>query len=116
MAVREFDGVDDRIGLDSLELELTNGAFSIVALVKPTSLETGEFFVGLTSGGVLTGGLADAGSGRVGPYTATLDVQALVNLTAGDWQIIALTKPAGVSTVRFHRKLLGSGGWTHTSS
>jgi hypothetical protein len=116
MAIRNFDGAANRIGMGSTGLQVANGAFSIVGVVRPTSLTTGEGFLGLRSSGVMVASLADGGSGKLALYTDTLEASAIVGLTAGDHQIIALTKAAGAVAVRFHRKAVGTGSWTHTSS
>jgi hypothetical protein len=116
MAIRNFDGATNRIGMGSTGLQVANGAFSIVGVVRPTSLTTGEGFLGLRSSGVMVASLADGGSGKLALYTDTLEASAIVGLTAGDHQIIALTKAAGAVAVRFHRKAVGTGSWTHTSS
>lgn len=113
MAVRSFNGSGDLIGFDSLEVELTSDAFSIVSVVSPTSLDSGEAFIALRSGGNVVASLADGGTGRLALYTQTDSVVALVNLSAGAWQVIAVTKPAGTAAPRFHRKAIGSGGWIH---
>lgn len=116
MAIRNFDGATNRVGMGSTGLQVANGAFSIVGVVRPTSLTTGEGFLGLRSSGVMVASLADGGSGKLALYTDTLEASAIVGLTAGDHQIIALTKAAGAVAVRFHRKAVGTGSWTHTSS
>jgi hypothetical protein len=116
MAVREFDGVDDRIALGSLEEPLVNGAYSIIALVKPSgTLPGGKAYVALRSGSSMVASLGDGGAGKIADYTDAAGQDAVAGLTVGAWQIIAVTKPAGTSTVRFHRKQLGSGSWTHAN-
>jgi hypothetical protein len=116
MAIRNFDGVNDRIGLGSTGLQVANGAFSIVGVIRPTTLTTGEGFMALRSSGVMVASLSDGGGGKLALYTETLEASTIVGLTAGDHQIVALTKAAGSVPVRFHRKAVGTGSWTHTNS
>jgi len=116
MPIRNFDGVDDRIGFGAIGLDIANGPFTILGVVRPTTLNTTEAFISLRSAGTTVASLADGGSGKLALYTDTLDVSSIVNLTAGDHQIIAVTKANGVVPVRFHRKQLGTGSWSHSDS
>jgi len=114
MAVRSFDGASN-IVVAGTGTAICNGAWSLVTIVKPTSLTTGECFIAFQNGTTsLLSCLADRGSGGLTCYTdgPTSD-STLTGVTAGDWQILADTKAAGSNGVRFHRKVLGSGSWTH---
>jgi hypothetical protein len=120
MAVREFDGVDDKIVLGTTGAEIANGGYSVVMLIKPATITNGQTFLALRSSGQLVGSLSDAGtgggsSGKLETDTEVDGVTAPCGVTAGDWQILGYTKAAGTSAVRFHRYLLG-GGWTHANS
>jgi hypothetical protein len=117
MAVREFDGTDDYIGLDNGAVgALVNGAFSLVVIAKPASLSAFEQFLGMEGGGTHLGGLYDSGSGKIAFASATYyDDYFASGMTAGDWQILAITKATGTVAPRMHRKQLGSGSWTHGS-
>lgn len=115
MAIRAFSSsTADRIVLGSTGAELVNGGYSVVAVVKPVA--DGAALIGLRTGGSLVGSLADPGSARLSLDTASTSVRATAGMTTGDWQILAFSKPAGLSVVTFHRSVVGSGTWTHAAS
>lgn len=119
MAVREFDGVDDLLALSGGSVgALCNSAYSIVMLVKPTALNSNEAYLGIQVGtSNLLGSLAEGSAGRLAMYTdAEASEDASVGLTASAWQIIGVSKSAGTTAPTFHRKVLGSGSWTHITS
>jgi hypothetical protein len=114
MAVRSFTSTDELFLDDGGLGAIANGAFSIVIIANPTSLNAFEAFFSAKGGGTGLGALYDGGGGKLafgssaayGDYFST-------GMTAGDWQILATTKTAGSTTPRLHRKELGAGSWTH---
>jgi hypothetical protein len=120
MAVREFDGVDDVIITASGGLgQIVNGAFTWVLLVKPTTLAGPEAMAMSAGPGAsdVIDGVYDNGAGviaRAGTFGG--DKFFGVGMTASAWQVIGYAHPAGTTTCRGHRKVLGSGSWTHVDT
>lgn len=123
MSVREFNGSSDTLVLDDGVIgQIANGAQSYLLLVKPTSLNANEGFVTLLGSNGSAGSVVavyDNGGGAVawgGDFGG--DQLCSVGMTASAWQVIALdrTSGGGPATIRGHRKVLGSGSWTHANS
>lgn len=114
--VREFDGSDDLIALGGGSVgAICNSSYSVIALIKPlTALGSGKGIFGIQVGtSNLLGGLMHSGSSLT-LYTDTESSDYPVGITADAWQILGVSKPAGTGTgPTFHRKVLGSGSWTH---
>ena len=129
MAVREFNGVidtGDYIELDNGAIgAICNGAISVTLLlvVKPMALLGIHPLISVSNSG-LAQGLASIyypGSGTLlnwGTDDPDEDVGVTTNVTASEWQVIGVGLPTGVgsNTPRFHRKVLGSGSWTHADA
>jgi hypothetical protein len=117
MAVREFDGTDDKIVLDDGSLgAFAAGAHTMVLLVKPTSLSDVEFYLAFNGGGTDIAAVMSRSSGNI-EYASTRGDQAMaLGVSASAWQIIAISRAAGTVVCRGHRKVLGSGSWTHANS
>jgi hypothetical protein len=119
MAIREFDGIDDYIGFDGLGTAYASSPRSIVGVIKPLVLGSGEpyVFVGRTTGTddilQMIDGLT---SGRLG-YADLVDggTSADTGMTASDWQILGIDKGSGTVLGRGHRSIVGSGSWTHNN-
>lgn len=117
MAIREFDGATDSLTLSAGALgSITSGAYSVIVVAKPTTIDAIEGYVDFLNGGSLKGGLFQANNDRLAIFSDVDDSRAAADVTAGAWQILAVTKAAGASNPRFHRKELGAGVWTHNSS
>lgn len=120
MPVREFDGTDDylTLGAPAGSIALANGPCSIVALIKPLVL-TGDYtYISphRSSGSAPLFEMHDgSGGGTLSHYSITDGtVSGAVGCTASDWQVLGISKPTGTGIfVRMHRKILGSGSWTH---
>lgn len=115
MAVREFDGTDDQIVLSGGALgAIGNGAYSIVLLVKPTTLTDARFSISLqVSTTNVLAALQKRSSGNLDLASDAGGSVGLAGLTAGDWQVIGVSKAAGTTFPRMHRAVRGSGAWTH---
>jgi hypothetical protein len=95
---------------------VTNGAFSLVVLAKPTDLSAVKTFLSLEGGTAELATLADGGSNLLASYTDANSASALANVTASAWQLLAITKAAGTVQPRFHRTVLGAASWTHVTT
>ncbi len=125
MAVRAFDGVDDRIAVGGgLIGAVCNSAYSIVVVAKPDlvggGLNNNRCFASLQVGtSNALGSLNTFNDGSPGGLRVFTDTEfADVSVMGLDtsWQIVGYSKPAGTQAPRFHRKALGSGAWSHTDS
>lgn len=119
MSVRQFNGTSDRIVCDNGIIgQLANGAFTMLVLTKPTTLNSGESYISAVTGSNWVVALQDnAGGGGQLDISDDDDFQsATVGETAGDWQLLAVTLTAPGGTPRFHRKQLGTGSWTHQNA
>lgn len=113
MAVREFDGIDDRVLLSAGGASaVPNGAYTLLTLVKPNTLTTGAVIALQVADTGMVGSLI-INSVNLRVYTDAVDTFAFVGVSDAEWQLIAVTKAAGNVVPRFHRKLLGSGSWSH---
>jgi hypothetical protein len=118
MAVRQFDGVNDRIDFGGGTLGgVGSGAFSALWLVKPGNI---NFFNSWDIGtaahalGLQAGQLNDTTTAQLNNDFGTISWSGLT-LDTTNWQLIGMSKAAGAVTGRFHRAVLGS-GYTHTVS
>ncbi len=119
MAVREFNGSSDRIVVDDgIVGQLANGPFTLLVLVKPTTLNSGESYISAVNGSNWVAALQDnaGGGGQLALSDDNEFVTATVGETASDWQILAVTCAGPGNAPRFHRKQLGTGSWTHQDS
>ena len=117
MSVREFDGSDDKIILDNgVVTDIAAGARSYVALGKGFNIgASGKAILSVVigaGGGVDSLYHTDDGLFRGGDVGGDQGNNAM-NLTNADWQVIGMNMAAPTATPRFHRKVLGSGSWTH---
>jgi hypothetical protein len=119
MAVREFDGVDDRLTVSAGTTTL-NSASTWMALVYPLSISPAAdeaYWSATDSGGLVllalfhqsTNGL-DMGSDTVGDSAV-----AAFGLLANTWNWFGYSKAAGTVIPTFHRSTYGSGTWSHTA-
>lgn len=122
MAIREFDGVDDRILLGGSGIALANGARSCVLLTKPLNIQGPfRFFVSFARTTGLNPLFSVYDSGNVageiwhGVFFAS-DTGIDADMTEDQWQILGWSKPSGSTVLRGHRKVLGSGSWTHINT
>ena len=121
MSVRTFDGTDDFIRCTGTLGASFNAACSILLLVYPTTLPTGdEPFFSIGNSTTATAGTIYNDSGNSGANIAwgnsAADSIGNVGLTASAWQLIGGSKATGAdSSVILHRKVLGSGSWSHVS-
>ena len=111
MAVREFDGVNDRVVVDNGAVtSIANGAFSMVVVVRPLSLAVGEAFMSCQAPGTsnIVAALYDNSGGQAA-WGDDSDYISLggVGLTAASWQVYGISKAAGTTTIRFLRCTLG---------
>jgi hypothetical protein len=122
MAVREFDGTDDRIVCDPGDVAITNfaqGNYTIIALVKPTT----------NTGTEIVCGVGDVQAGPTNVWLCSLAQEAsnvgladqanvyMAAVTRGTvWEVCGITKASGTTGVNAHRKALGSGSWSRSTS
>lgn len=113
MAVREFDGVNDRIVTDNGIIgQLANGAFTLLCVAKPASTTGTESMVSVVNGSNWVAAL-QRDSTALG-FSDDDDFRTGLGGTVNTaWQILAVTLSAPGGTPRFHRKQLGSGAWGH---
>ena len=122
MAVRVFDGVDDFItcAIGGLSTQ-TGGPITIAAIIKKNANGSFQAFIALNTtaaaqliatgvqgsnlGYTFTGGSDDANGAATPTY-----------VIADGWVIYAMTKASGAVAPRFHKCVLSTGVWTHTSS
>lgn len=124
MSVRQFDGVADCIVFDNGDVHVVNfdSATTLLVLVKPTSVGgDNECYITCqraAPGTPSRATLYNEASGELywGSSDPDADVGVDVSMSAGAWQILALTKASGTATPRMHRKVLGSGSWTHSNA
>lgn len=119
MAVREFDGVDDRLTVSAGTTTL-NSASTWMALVYPLSISPAAdecYWSATDSGGAVLLALfhqstnaLDMGSDTVGDSAV-----AAFGLVANTWNWFGYSKAAGGVTPTFHRSTYGSGTWSHTA-
>jgi len=97
-------------GYDSLEFTATwnaapSAAFTIAVVVKPTAIGGMQTIVQWLPFNDLVIGLNGSSlfvySDNITPDVVTAD--SPLSVTAGDWQLLALTKPAGTRALKFHR-------------
>lgn len=119
MAVREFNpAATDLIACSVGSLgAICNGAYSIIGIVKPlTATANGKAYMGIQVGtSSLLSSFGENSSARQAVYTDAEQADAITNVDTS-WQILALSRASGTSTVAFSRKALGTGTWTHASS
>lgn len=119
MAVRSFNGSGDLIKVDNGAFGAINngGAFSVVMLAYPVTLSLNKCFVSMDQGSLNMFALYTpdtSGAFNWGSDVPNADSGAAMGLTTGAWQVIGISKAGGAATPRLHRKVLGSGSWTHT--
>jgi hypothetical protein len=113
--VRVFDGSSAVIRASVGGLgAVPNGAYSMVALVKPNGLTAGTFIGLCVANANMLASLSNS-SGNLVEYTDDEDSRAAALVSDAEWQLVAVTKAAGASAPRFHRKKLGAGAWTHAA-
>lgn len=115
MAVREFDGVDDRIICSGGAVGTPGvSACSVLLLIKPSllSFRYPIVFTNTSDGALqalqLVGTDSYAFQNQFGGANGTLTLQANV------WQLLGVCKAAGFTVPRFHRCELG-GSWQHAN-
>jgi hypothetical protein len=114
MAVREFLAVESGWQATGSFETVMNGPHTLLALVKPLTFnEAGQPWLTLRSGTAQLASITDGGSGKLAYFTSTEDARSNVGETADAWQLLAWTKASEAARPRAHRKVLGSGGWTH---
>lgn len=114
MAVRQFNG-SDRLTCDEGTCDTyIAGAHSYVLVFKPsiaTAIDT--ILATDASGGTPSFLYVDLG-GSLWQGGDPGDVSMATGLT-NTWQVAGISKAAGTVTPRGHRKVLGSGSWTHVN-
>lgn len=119
MAVREINGNNlDFIRMDASFGAMMNGAYSLVAVVRPyASTVPTPSNVGMaaykTTGGATLSGLSYGGSDRLALYSDTDDSRVVVGTDSTAWQCCAMTKASGTVAPRFHRANVGTWTWAH---
>lgn len=117
MAVREFLASEAGWRATGAFEAFGNGPCTILALIKPLTFNaSGQQWVSLSGATDGLGSLADGGTGKLAWFTASEDARASVGETADDWQILAWTKGLEADHPRGHRKVRGSGVWTHVAA
>lgn len=121
MATREFNGTSDFLTLGAAGSTPQVGATSWLCLIKPLVTGTLGTFVTIartTGNNSLFEMLDGAGAGILAHYNESDGrVSGLAGVTATDWQILGVSKPAGTSIFpRLHRSIVGSGSWTHVDA
>lgn len=117
MAVREFNGTTDIIKTSGGSVgQLTNGAWTLVNIIRPTVLDVHRGTMGVGAGSALLIAMNVRNDDVLIAIDDTFDNGEPVGLAAGVWHICAITKPSGTATPRFHGKPLGSGVWAHTNA
>ena len=122
MAVRYFDGtVGEGIAVSGGAIgALCNGAYSVVVIAKtvvPNGGNENRAFLGIQVAATdLLGSLCTYNSSNPGGlrvFTDTEESQDSGMDLDDSWQILGYSKASGTTAVRFHRKELGTGSWTH---
>jgi hypothetical protein len=120
VAVREFDGIDDRIVVDNGAIgAIGNAAHTLLIVGKPTTLAGGEAYLSVQTSGSNIIAMYDDGLSGTGKLAWGDDNQytgVICGVTTTDWQILAVTKPAGTSLFTGHRSVVGSGSYTRTTT
>jgi hypothetical protein len=125
VSVREFDASNDyaTFTLGSINPDWNSGAFgwTFLALAKPLAVpqSANRPIISVSRTNNLTMGsiyVPNAGTNLYyGDDEPGADFAAGVGLTT-DWQLLAMTKPAGTQPMRGHRLRIDSGGWTHADA
>ena len=122
MAVRYFDGsIGEGIAVSGGAIgALCNGAYSVVVIAKtvvPNGGNENRAFLGIQVAATdLLGSLCTYNSSNPGGlrvFTDTEESQDSGMDLDDSWQILGYSKASGTTAVRFHRKELGAGSWTH---
>lgn len=122
MAVRSYDGVDDRTVFTTSGFgTIGSNAHTILVLAKPATISVNAAYITcmaiggadvyayIRNAGAVPGRLFDGNTG-----TDISSASAIV--TASAWQVFGVSDGLGTSTPRFHRKELGAGSWSHVDA
>ena len=118
MAVRTFDGVDDRITFALGSTGFAFGAGTCAVIVRRGRDATSEIFMraGASSTSTARYGLETNLAATVPNLRCGNSLVAAASITvavADGWVLLAATKATGTATPRFHKYSFASATWTH---
>lgn len=116
MAVRDFDGTDDRIVVDNGAVgAFVNAAHSVMILVNRSTDVNTHDILELNDGG-FGAPLIRLGDTDNYRYSVAAGETSAGTTTTGDWILLVVTRASSSATPRFHTKNLSTGGaWAHAN-